>query len=231
MKKKKSKSASLVLATLLMVSSNISASHESVKEPKLKGFPEAGLTIFPVTFNIAGATEKHQRFADAMMQRFRHIGPKITNALGLLLEEKGYNRLKITDTEFRFSMEPAARQARAASFGKFVSELDLKTEYALCAEFTLHLQKGYQEVYLVIVDSNGKVVWEDSQGPGDPEFDRESPGTPFKCCELACRRLTPVMALDELPGDELAEETKQALRKLRAQQPPSRSEVFTWKCA
>jgi len=200
------------------------ARHE---EMALKGFPEASLTIFPVTLAITGPvdrSEKHREFADAYKRGFREDAREIAGTLGLLLEEKGYDKFEVTDTNFQFPTEKAARKGRAAAFGKFVSELDLKTDYALCTEFTLHLEKSFQEVYSVIVDAKGGMVWEDSQGPGDPEFDKNLPGTELWCCELVCRRLTPVMGLDKLPKKELAEDKKQALRKMRAEQHPSQSE-------
>ncbi len=67
-------------------------------------------------------------------------------------------------------------------------------------------------------------MWEDSQRPGDPEFDKDFPGDELKCCQLACRRLAPVMGLDKLPKKELAEDTKQTLRKIRETEPPEQSE-------
>jgi hypothetical protein len=190
----------------------------------LKGFPKASVTIFPVTLTITGPVEKHRRFADALNRKFREDAREMTDTLGLLLEEKGYDKFEMTDTVFRFPEGKAARKERAGVFGKFVSELDLKTDYALCTVFTLHLEKSFQEVYTVIVDTRGGIVWEDSQGPGDPEFDKDFPGTPEKCCRLVCRRLTPVMSLDKLPKRELSEDKKRALRKMRTEEPPSQSE-------
>jgi hypothetical protein len=216
--------APFLLTTFLVLSSNIPISEAKQKERPLKEFPEASLTIFPVTLSITGPVEEHPRFVEKAKRQFREEAREITDTLGLLLEEKGYDKFEMTDTDFHFLPKTAARKERAAVFGKFVSKLDLKTDYALCTEFTLHLGKSFQEVYSVIVDAKGEIVWEDSQGPGDPEFDREFPGTLLKCCDLACRRLTPVMGLEELPKKELAEDKKQALRELRAGEPPSRSE-------
>jgi hypothetical protein len=193
----------------------------------LKGFPEASLTIFPVTYTITGPVDKseeHRAFYDAMMGPASQEYFAVINTLGLLLEEKGYDKFEITETAFLFPMEKMARKDKAAAFGKFVSELDLRTDYALCTEFICHLEKSFQEVYSVIVDAKGDIVWEDSQGPGDSEFDKDFPGTPEKCCELVYRRLTPILGLDSLPKKELAEDKKQALRKMRAEEPPSQSE-------
>ena len=71
-------------------------------------------------------------------------------------------------------------------------------------------------------------MWEDSLRLGDPEL---AAGMPERVegLELICRRLTPVMGLDKLPKKELSEEKKQALRKMRAGEPPSQSELAAMK--
>ena len=204
-----------------------SMNKESAVPAKSPAFPEATITIFPVTLVMTGPLDKspeYREFADAVMRKFRQEGPEHADTLGLLLEEKGYDKFERTDTAFQFPEEKAARKDRAAAFGNFVSELDLKTDYALCTEFTLHIEESFQEVYSVIVDAKGAIIWEDSQRPGDPEFDKDFPGDELKCCQLVCRRLAPVMGLDKLPKKELAEDTKQALREMRAALPPESSE-------
>jgi hypothetical protein len=175
---------------------------ENGKKTPPKRFPEATLTIFPVTGIITGPVDKspdYRAFTDALNRGFREGGPEHADSLALLLLEKGYDKFERTDTAFQFPEGEAARKERAAAFGKFVSELDLKTDYALCTEFTIHIEKDFQEVYSVIVDTKGAIVWEDSQRPGDPEFDKDFPKDILKCCELVCRRLTPIMGLDKLP--------------------------------
>jgi len=227
MNKRKTTLAAFMLLTLLAACSNIAVSQENRKETPLKGFPEATITIFPVTYTITGPVDKspaHREFYDAAKREFLEAGREHADTLGLLLEEKGYNKFEMTDTAFQFPEEKAARKERAAAFGKFVSELDLKTDYGLCTEFTLHIEEGFQEVYTVIVDAKGGIVWEDSQRMGNPEFDKDFPGTEWKCCELVCRRLTLVMGLDKLPKRELAEDKKEALRNMRDADPPEQSE-------
>lgn len=167
--------ASMLLA-ILTASSNVAVSQENGKKTPLEGFPEASLTIFPVTYNITGPVEdKHREFYDAMMGPAGQAYFDVIDTLGLLLEEKGYDNFEMTDAAFRFPEGKAGRKERAAAFGKFVSESDLKTDYALCTEFTLQFNEGWQEMYSVIVDAKGRIVWEDSQGPGDPDFDSDPP--------------------------------------------------------
>jgi hypothetical protein len=194
----------------------------------IKGFPAASLTIFPVTLTIAGPVDRtphHRAFADAYARGFREKGPHFANTLGLLLAEKGYGEPQLASTEFHFPSEKTARKARAAAFGKFVGGLGLKTDYALCTEFTLRMGTGgFHEVYSVIADANGSVVWEDSQSRGDPEYEKHRPKTELYGLELACRRLTPAMGLGELPRKELSKDKKRALRELRAKEPPRGAE-------
>ena len=225
MNKSKTTLRAFMLLTLLAACSNIAAA-QGTGTP-LKGFPEASLTILPVTYTITGPVDKspeYREWADAAKREFLEDGREHADTLGLLLEEKGYDKCKMTDTAFRFPEGKAARKERAAAFAKFVSELDLKTDYALCTEFTLHIEEGFKEVYSVIADAKGSIVWEDSQRMGDPELDKDFPGTEWKCCELVCTRLTPVMGLDKLPKRELAEDKKQTLREMREGEPPSQSE-------
>jgi hypothetical protein len=220
--------AASVLLTLLTAGSSMAITQEEEKVTPIKGFPDASLTIFPVTVYWTGLedkTEGERAWAAAYEREYRENKARpFAYTLGLLLEEQGYGKFEVADAEFQFPRDKAAREKRAAAFGKFVSALDLKTDYALCTEFTLHIEKSFQEVYSVIVDAKGNIVWEESQGRGDPEFDKDPPGTELKCLELACRRLVPVMSLDKLPKKELAEDKKQALREMRAKEPPSESE-------
>ncbi len=192
----------------------------------IRGFPDASLTIFPVTIPITGPVDKNEhyrKFSEAAQREHRKKAGEFADTLGLLLEEKGFDNFEVTDTVFQFPADKKARKNRAAAFGKFVSELDLKTDYALGVEFTVHIEKSWQEVYLVMVDTKGDIVWEDSQKPGDPSF-KEYSGVEFGRLELACSRLTPVMGLDKLPKKELAGDKKRALREMRAKEPPGHTE-------
>jgi hypothetical protein len=57
-----------VLVVLLTACSGVPTSQEKGQAGPLPGFPEASLTIFPVTLNVTGPTDEtahHQRFAEA----------------------------------------------------------------------------------------------------------------------------------------------------------------------
>jgi hypothetical protein len=217
----------MVVALLPVCSSTVNAQEESKVSP-IKGFPSATLTIFPVSVSITGPKDKNDQyrvFSERLEQDFRKRAGELTDTLGLLLEEKGYDRFEVANTYFQFPTEKSDpnKISRAAAFGQFVMGRGLKTDYALGVQLTVHLENSWQEVYLVIVDSGGNIVWEDSQKPGDPAFDEYS-GSDVGRLELACGRLVPAMGLDKLPKKELAENKKQLLRGIRAKEPPNHSE-------
>lgn len=197
---------------------------ESTSEP-IAGFPRATLTLFPVAYDFVGPIEQHRAFYDRLM------GPPgqqqmatVVDTLTLLLEEQGYNRFTVTKQPVRFAPGNAERERRAAVFSTVVRGLELESDYALCTQFIMHIERGTVEVYSAIARADGTVVWEDVQQPGDPDFDANFPGTPTKCMSLVVRRLTPAMALDELPKKPLSVEKAAALRQIRAEEPPDQAE-------
>jgi hypothetical protein len=216
-----------VLVTLFATDSSMAANtQEGQQAAPVKGFPDASLTIFPVSVSITGPEDKNDQyrvFSERLKQSFRERAGEFADTLGLLLEEKGYDRFEVAEAYFKFPTEESGLKNRAGAFGQFVSGRDLKTDYALGIKLTVHLEKSWQEVYLVIADANGNIVWEDSQKPGDPAFDEYS-GSDVGRLELACDRLTQAMGLDKLPKKELAANKKQMLRGIRAKEPPNHSE-------
>jgi len=228
----KRKMLTICLTVLLLSTAVVYGSEETeeISVPQkvvpIKGFPEASLTIFPVTIPITGPVDKNEEyraFSDSLKRNFRENAGEFANTLGLLLEEKGYDKFEVAEAYFQFPTDKSGPKKRAAAFGKFVRGMDLKTDYALGVEFTIHMESSWQEAYLVIADANGDIVWQDSQKQGDRAFD-EFPGSDVGCLELACNRLVPAMGLDKLPKKELAENKKQMLREIRAKEPPSHSE-------
>lgn len=221
--KSKITSAALLLSALVAACSTAHGAEEPGKVKPLERFPKASLTIFPVTVFWTGLedrTEGERAWAAAYERGYRETKARpFAHTLGLLLAEKGYDKSEVANTNFQFPRDKAAREKKAAAFGKFVSELDLKTDYALCTEFTIQAGGGSgmcDEVYSVMVDAKGRIAWEDTL--------RQRAGTELGCLELARSRLVPAMGLDKLPKKELAEDKRQALREMRAKEPPSRSE-------
>lgn len=208
-----------VLITLLPIYSIAADTQQEQQAAPVKGFPEASLTIFPLTVfwtDLQDMDEGAQAWAAAFNSGFRQDARSFAEMLGVLLEEKGYDKYQIADTTFKLPEGNPARQERTDAFAKFVSKQNLKTDYALGTEVTLFADKSGIYVYSVIVDAGGNLVWAD---------DREYRGKlVFDCLEVARERLTPVMALDTLPKKELAPDKKLLLFEQRAKQPPSGSE-------
>ena len=215
-------SVALLLLALGMACRTGHAQAEGTDVQPNQGFPEASMTIFPLTFFWEGLEgiedEGVQAFAAAYESGFRDNARSFAETLGLLLEEKGYDKYQIVDAAFEPPGGNPTRQERTAAFAKFVGEQDLKTDYALGMEITVLAEPGSSGFhgYSVIVDANGNLAWaDDREHHGKMEFD---------CFEEACSRLAPVMGLDKLPKTELAPDKKQVLWEERSKQPPSGAE-------
>jgi hypothetical protein len=194
-------------------------------KPSVEGFPDASLTVYPMTYAITGDKEKHRDFYDRMMGP---AGQKYFAVIGLLedlLAEQGYDKCHTTDVSFRFPEGQDGRKDRAATFGAFVRDQGISTDYALCIDAICHLEESWQEVYAVLVDAEGQAVWQDTQRRGDPAFDEHMTGGPEKACALVAEILTPVIGLDQLAPGELSPERAQALEQMRAEAPPSGEEL------
>jgi hypothetical protein len=191
----------------------------------VEGFPDASLTVYPMTYGITGFKEEHRDFYNRMMGPAGQEAFAVIPLLADLLAEQGYDKCHTTDVSFHFPEGEDGRNDRPATFGAFVSKQGIATDYALCVDVTVHLEEGWQEVYAVMVDAKGQIVWQDAQHPGDPAFDTHMTGGPEKACELVCEILTPVIGLDQLVPNELSPETKQALTQMRAESPPSLEEL------
>jgi len=209
----------LILAALLVVAGRSIAGPPEVGKTTMpiKGFPNASLTVFPLTVFTSGERwqqdEAHRAWAAAFERGFLEDKARpCANTLGLLLEEKGYDKVKVADRDFEYPKVKAAREARVAAFGKFVSKLDLKTHYALWTEVGLTEESGLH-VYSVIADAKGHIVWQGNQ--------EQRGRTVFDCLEVTCNRLVPVLGLDKLPKEEMAQDKKRMLREARAKEPPS----------
>jgi hypothetical protein len=210
----------LLLSLMLLVAGCPDRTAKAVGKTKpIDGFPEASVTIFPLTVfweGLEDLSEEAHAWANAFMSGFRQDARSFTGTLGLLLAEKGYDKYEIADVNFELPKGTPTRQDRTAAFAKFVGEQHLKTDYALNTEFTIFADKSGFYVYSVIVDANGNLAWAD---------DREYRGKMvFDCLEVACSRLTPVMGLDQLPKKEMAEDQKRSLWELRAKEPPGGAE-------
>jgi hypothetical protein len=105
------------------------------------------VTVFPIVLNsgkpIPGVAT--------------NMSKNLAEVIGLMLERGGVQQIEIADTQFLPSEKDDLAKL-AAAFGQFVRSQDLKTEYALYGQFLGTPGKGVDEIRLVAVDRQGKVV-------------------------------------------------------------------------
>ena len=149
---------------------------------------DASLTIFPV---VLWPTNETKAVGD--------IGKDIANVVGLMLEQAGMDNLETADAAFLLPVEVDFDQS-GESFGAFVRNNPITTDYALYGEFLG--RKGptgptFDEVRAIIVDKAGNCVWVDRQTPDDRDFKRLKPDCPMTCCVLLTERVRGLLDLPE----------------------------------
>ena len=128
-------------------------------EPASPNRPDASataksVTVFPIVLNAG----KPINGVPANMSK------NMAELVGLFLERGGVKEIEIADTQFTPSeKDDLAKSAEA--FGEFVRSRKLDTEYALYGQFLGTPGKGIDEIRLVVVDRQGKVVSVGAQGP------------------------------------------------------------------
>lgn len=105
------------------------------------------VTVFPVVLNSGKPIDG----VAASMSK------DLAELVGLLLERAGVKQIEIADTQFCPSEEDDLAKL-AEAFGQFVRSRNLSTEYALYGQFFGTPGKGVDEIRLVVVDRQGKVV-------------------------------------------------------------------------
>ncbi|MGO9114662.1 MAG: hypothetical protein ACLP9L_36055 [Thermoguttaceae bacterium] len=105
------------------------------------------VTVFPIVLNSG----KPINGVPANMSK------NLAEIVGLMLERGGVREIEIADTQFVPSEKDDLAKA-AEAFGQFVQSRNLGTEYALYGQFLGTPGKGVDEIRLVVVDRNGKVV-------------------------------------------------------------------------
>ena len=114
----------------------------------------------------------------------------VGDALALLLEKHGVPTVTTSHTPF-MNGDGAALSETADAFAKFVADQAIETDYAVYAEFHGSPSEGVKEVRTIVVTRAGRLVWADSQKPGDGDFERVNPRNPMTCCVLVQERLKP----------------------------------------
>ena len=105
------------------------------------------VTVFPIVLNsgkpISGVPA--------------NMSKQSAELVGLFLERGGVKEIEIADTQFSPS-EKDDLVKLAEAFGQFVRSRNLRTEYALYGQFLGTPGKGVDEIRLVVVDRQGKIV-------------------------------------------------------------------------
>ena len=121
-------------------------------EPVGQNRPDASataksVTVFPIVLNAGKPIDG----VPAGMSK------NLAELVGLFLERGGMKDVEIADARFTPS-EKDDLAASARAFGEFVRPRNISTEYALYGQFLGTLGKGIDEIRLVVVDRQGKVV-------------------------------------------------------------------------
>lgn len=126
----------------------------------------------------------------------REVRVRVAEVVALFLEQAGMQELEISASEFTPAGDEDLQQV-AESFGRFVSEHGIATDYALFGAYLGTVQDGVREVWGVVVDREGRIVWIDRQAPGDEDFDRIEPAHPMSCSILLVERLRTQLGLED----------------------------------
>lgn len=133
--------------------------------------PHAALTIYPVY----------------VLER---LDGNVADALGLVLEKHGMDRLESAATAFDRPAD-TAWEDMPAKFAEFLKQSPPSTPYALYAEFLGEPKHGPTEVRWLIMDAAGALAFSDRQTPADPDFRRTAARDPdpLGCSVLVAERL------------------------------------------
>jgi len=171
------------------------------------------VTVFPIVLNSGKPIEG----VDANMSK------NLAEIVGLLLERGGVKEIEIADSQF-IPAEKDDQAKVAEAFGQFVKKQNLGTEFALYGQFLGTPGKGVDEIRLVVVDRQGKVILSERRDkqqilqPGEEKVD------PMIASYHLFRRLQGPFGLAE-PNEKDAPEGKMARLMAEKSGLPSKSEL------
>ncbi len=154
-----------------------------LKEMKQKGV-DASLTILPV------------RLGGRPFDR-------VSEVIGLLLEQKGLKTIELAKAAFN-PEGLTTQQDIDEALDEFIRRNPVETDYALYAEYNGSPQTGLEELYAVLLDKTGNIVWTERRATRDEALKKYGSPNP----------MTLSMFLAELVGSQfgLTEETAKAAR-------------------
>jgi hypothetical protein len=157
------------------------------------------VTVFPIVLNSSAPIPG----VSADMSK------NMAELVGLMLERGGVKEIEIADTKF-IPSEKADLAKAAEAFGQFVQSKKLSTEYALFGQFFGVPRKGVDEIRLVVVNRQGKVVLTERLDRQQFLAGGEKPVDPMLACSYAVGRLRPLFGLDDSNRKDAPEGGKMA---------------------
>lgn len=158
------------------------------------------VTVFPIILNSGKPIEG---VAPDMSKNLAEM-------IGLLLERGGVKDVEIADSQFSPPEKDKDDLAKLAeAFGQFVQTRKLSTEYALYGQFFGTPGKGVEEIRLVVVDRQGKVVLSERRAKRQLSSFGEGKVDPMAASYNLVRRLDGILELTD-PNEKDAPEGKMA---------------------
>lgn len=133
------------------------------------------VTVFPVV------TAPRNQFPDDLAKR-------VGIGVATLLERAGLDDLEIADSVFHPPNTDDVNTI-AEAFGTYVAEQQIKTDYAVFAQFVGAPEPDVEGIRTFVVDRSGKVLLADSAGKAEFEKASLHPQDPMSCSIFVGRRL------------------------------------------
>jgi hypothetical protein len=157
------------------------------------------VTIFPIVLN-SGAP---------MPGVSADMSKNMAELVGLMLERGGMKEIEIANAKFIPPQEADLAKV-AEAFGRFVRSQRPSTEYALYGQFIGTPGKGVNEIRLVVVDRQGKVVLSELRDRGQLSRLGEERVDPMIASYYLVSRLRPLWGLDDSSRKDAPEGGKMA---------------------
>ena len=122
----------------------------------------------------------------------------VAEVAAVFLEAANVKEIEVSEDEFNTSVVSDVWET-ASSFSTYVRGVELTTDYAMLGEYlgSPETAPAGIEVRSVVVDREGRLVWVDSQKPGDPDFDAIKPDCPMTCTYFMVHRLRTRLGLPD----------------------------------
>ncbi len=144
--------------------------------------PEISITVFPI--DMAGKGFKN-----------------VAEVAALMLEKSGVKKIEVSGAELLVRPEDDL-SALCDSFGSFVLNQQINTDYALFGQYIGSQDSGVKAVRGIVVDSTGNCIWAESQTSEDELFKKIAPKDPMLCTYLLVRSISDMLGLPDPDRDD-----------------------------